>query len=272
MPLAKINGVNLYYELKGNSGEPIVFIHGSWGDHHSWDAVSDLLSKDFRVLSYDRRGHSQSERLNPQGNTDDDMKDLTTLIEHLGLAPAHIAGNSFGALLTLKTAFKRPDIFRTLIVNEPPLISLLEDGPDASRILPELNKRFDAVLSLLKKEDNEAGAHLFMETVAGGPGYWSQLTPEMQQKYTFNAPTWQDEMNDPEWNKIDLNKLKQFSKPALVTHGEISPAFFKLIVDKIIKVLTNVTPHTYSGAGHGPHSSHPAEYVSRVRKFISENS
>jgi pimeloyl-ACP methyl ester carboxylesterase len=62
MPMTTINGVKIFYELTGDSGEPLVLVHGSWIDHHNWDAVVPSLARSFRVLTYDRRGHSQSER------------------------------------------------------------------------------------------------------------------------------------------------------------------------------------------------------------------
>lgn len=41
----------------------MVLIHGSWGDHANWQAVVPGLSESFRVLTYDRRGHSKSEKV-----------------------------------------------------------------------------------------------------------------------------------------------------------------------------------------------------------------
>jgi pimeloyl-ACP methyl ester carboxylesterase len=60
MPFATVNSVALYYEITG-SGEPMVLVHGSWGDHHNWDTVVPLLSNSFQVVTFDRRGHSQSQ-------------------------------------------------------------------------------------------------------------------------------------------------------------------------------------------------------------------
>src|SRR5947209_18949834 len=95
MSVARVNGVELYYELSG-SGEPLVLVHGSWVDHRSWDPVVGLLARSFKVLTYDRRGHSGSERPDSQGSVFEDADDLPALIEALDLAPAHVAGNSYG--------------------------------------------------------------------------------------------------------------------------------------------------------------------------------
>ena len=104
MPLAQINDTKIHYRLEGASGDPLVLVHGSWGDHHSWDRVFPHLAESFRVLSYDRRGHSLSERPDTQGSVDEDAADLAGLIEHLDLAQAHILGNSFGGSISLRMA------------------------------------------------------------------------------------------------------------------------------------------------------------------------
>jgi pimeloyl-ACP methyl ester carboxylesterase len=140
MPIDKINGVKIFWELTGNKGEPLVLVHGSWGDHHNWDLVVGEFSKEFRVLTYDRRGHSQSDCPPGQGSVEDDISDLIGLIKHLNLSPAHIAGNSFGAVVVLKTAAKRPDLFRSMVIHEPPLIGLLKDNPNTRETLQIVNE------------------------------------------------------------------------------------------------------------------------------------
>ena len=56
-----VNGVRIAYQDVG-SGEPLVLVHGSWGSRHNWDPVVPGLAERHRVISYDRRGHSESER------------------------------------------------------------------------------------------------------------------------------------------------------------------------------------------------------------------
>src|SRR5687767_7977384 len=101
MPLEKINGVGLRYEVFGSGDVPVVLVHGSWGSHHNWDRVAPVLSESFRVVTYDRRGHSESERPPGQGSVHEDVADLAALIEHLEPGPAYVAGNSWGAVITL---------------------------------------------------------------------------------------------------------------------------------------------------------------------------
>jgi pimeloyl-ACP methyl ester carboxylesterase len=265
----KMNGVQLFWELTGNAGEPLVLVHGSWVDHHNWDTVVPSLSRSFRVLMYDRRGHSQSERPASPGSVHEDVADLTALIEELRLAPAHIVGNSFGGSIVLRLAGERPDLFRSLIVHEPPLLSLLADESNGQVAPQTIKARIAAVVELLEAGDMEAGVRQFVETIAFGPGAWAQLPSELQKTVIFNAPTFLDEMHDPETLSIDLTRLRSFSHPALLTLGEQGPPFFPPIVEKVAKVLPQAERKTFAGAGHEPEQSHPEVYVATVAEFIT---
>jgi pimeloyl-ACP methyl ester carboxylesterase len=265
----KINGVQLYWELTGDSGEPLVLVHGSWVDHHNWDRVVPSLSRSFRVLTYDRRGHSRSERPAAQGSVNEDVADLTALIEALDLAPAHIVGHSFGGSIALRLAGERPDLFRSLIVQEPPLFNLLSDDPDGQATLQAIKARIDAVEELLEAGDMEGGVRQFVETIAFGPGVWEQVPPEIKQTVIFNAPTFLDERHDPEALSIDLARLRRFPHPVLLTNGEQSPPFFAPIVAKIASVLPQAERKTFVGAGHEPEDSHPERYVATITEFVT---
>ena len=271
MPTDKINDVNIYWELAGREGEPLVLVHGSWGDHHNWDNVVSELSKTFRVLTYDRRGHSQSERKNVQGYMAEDVADLIALVEHLGLAPAHIAGNSGGAAVALKAAAINADLFKTLIVHEPPLFDLLKDNPEAAPYMQSVTSRIKAVTALIENGEDEEAAKLFVETIAFGPGAWQQLPSQVQQTFIYNAPTFLDETKDPENLFIDTSGLAHFSKPTLMTQGTESPPFFRMVLDQLAKAIRGAQRKIFEGAGHVPQLTHPKEYIEMVKEFCMTN-
>src|SRR5512145_308075 len=104
MATANVNGVRLFFEQRGGGGDAVVLVHGSWDSHVDWDLVLPRLADSFRVVVYDRRGHSRSERSTGQGSVREDVADLAALIEHLDLAPAWVVGNSFGTSITLRLA------------------------------------------------------------------------------------------------------------------------------------------------------------------------
>lgn len=269
MPTTTINGVNLYWEVQGQSGDPLVLVHGSWGDHHNWSPVVVELSRTFRVLIYDRRGHSKSERLQRQGTSEEDVSDLIALIEYLNFSPAHIGGNSGGAAIVLKTAARRPDIFKTLLIHEPPLFGLLRDIEEAQPMLKVVKSRIEAVVDLIMTQEYEQAAKLFVETIAFGPGAWQQLPDAAKQTFIYNAPTFLDEIRDPANLEFDTSTLSNYHQPALLTHGSVSPPFFIMGLNVIAQALPQAKRFQFDGAGHVPHLSHPQQYVQTVKQFCA---
>jgi pimeloyl-ACP methyl ester carboxylesterase len=266
MSTGTFNSVRLFWEQTGITGAPLVLVHGSWGDHHNWDAVVPGLARSFRVFTYDRRGHSQSERLPTQGSIEEDVADLAAFITTSKLAPAHVVGNSFGAAIALKLAAAHPDLFASLSVHEPPLVGMIQDHP----MMPGIRQRMGAVLETLKSGNAEAGARQFVENVALGPGMWEKLPPGVRQTFIFNAPTWIDEMNEAESAMtVDLDRLRSFTRPTLLSEGDQSPPFFAVILEKIASALPHAQHHVYRGGGHVPHLTHPDEFVRVVSTFIT---
>ena len=267
MALATVNGVRIFYELDGTGDIPLVLVHGSWDSHRDWDLVVPFLADSFRILRYDRRGHSASERVAGQGSVREDVADVAGLIEHLGVGPAWVLGNSFGASIALRLAGERPDLFRGLIGHEPPLFSLLADDPTAAPMLDQIGPRIVGVVERIAAGDHAGAAEQFVETVALGPGMWAQLPPVIQRTLIENAPTFLDEANDPEQLVIDLDRLQRFSRPALLTLGDQSPPIFAPVVARLGKALPRVEVTTLVGAGHVPHVTQPAAYAECVIGF-----
>jgi pimeloyl-ACP methyl ester carboxylesterase len=271
MASSRINGVRIYWEIDGGAGDPMVLVHGSWGDHQNWAPVLPALSSSFRVLTYDRRGHSRSERPSGQGSVREDVADLAALLEELRHSPTHVIGSSFGASIVLRLAAERPELFRSLIVHEPPLFGLLKDDANAARGLEAVRERISAVVSLLSSGDLPGGARQFVETIAFGPGAWSGLPREVRDTFVGDAPTWLDEIRDPEALEIDLTGLRGFAAPALLTIGDQSPPFFPRVVEKVAAAMRRAEMRSYEGAGHVPHLSHPELFVRLVKEFVARD-
>jgi pimeloyl-ACP methyl ester carboxylesterase len=263
MPLIELNGVGLLVEEAGG-GEPLVLVHGSWDDRQVWVLVEDDLAKSFRVISYDRRGHTGSEDSPEPGSRRDDEDDLAALIEAHGLAPTHLAANSFGASIALSLAARRPELVRSVCAHEPPLLALVADDPAVGQV----GEGAAAVVSLIDRGEAEAGARLFVEEVAIGPGAWELMPPEERAAMTANAGTFVDELRDPDWAMIDLDGLAALSCPVLLTQGDQSPPFFAAIIARLAEEMNHARVTTIPGAGHVPHQTHPTEWVAVVEEFV----
>lgn len=268
MPYATINDVQLYWELAGTSGEPVVLVHGSWVDHRNWGAVVPLLAQDYRVLRYDRRGHSQSERPAAQGSILEDAADLASLIEELGFAPAHVIGSSFGGSIALWLAAQRPDLVRSLTVGEPPLPNLLVGEPNGQQMLQQLKGGLAAVEERLAAGDMEGGVRYFVENIVFGPGAWEQLPAEIRETVVFNAPTFLDELHDPQAFEFDPARLRDISRPVLLVTTDESAPPFQLIVQRLADELPHADIKVFRGARHEPEQAQPQKYVEAVTDFL----
>jgi pimeloyl-ACP methyl ester carboxylesterase len=89
----------------------------------------------------------------------------------------------------------------------------------------------------------------------------------MREIFINNAPTWLDEVRDPEFLQMDLDALAAFDKPALATSGTESAPFFAPVVDKVAEPLPRAERVTIEGADHVPHISVPGRYVELVTTF-----
>jgi pimeloyl-ACP methyl ester carboxylesterase len=267
MPIEKVNGVKIFIEEFG-SGDPLVLIHGSWVDHMEWPFIVPPLSQRFRVIIYDRRGHSQSERLPAQGSVREDVADLAAITERAG-APAHVLGNSFGASISLRLAAERPELIRTLMVHEPPLFDLLRDDPETRPMAENLDAGIGPVVNALAAGNMEEGARRFVEMVLGPEAWDSMIPDEAKRTLINNAPTFLDETRDPEALNIDLRALSRFDHPVLLSGGSESPPFFAPVLAKLAAALPNAMRKTFAGAGHVPHLTHPAEYLEAIVGFAT---
>jgi pimeloyl-ACP methyl ester carboxylesterase len=267
-----VNGVRIAYADTGGTGIPLVLVHGSWGSHHNWGPVVPGLADHFRVVAYDRRGHSDSERPPGQGHFSEDVADLGALIEGLHLGPAWVVGNSSGAVITLQFAAARPDLLRGIIVHEPPLFDILGEGSAEALAMGEVEAGPLAEVGRRIAAGDDAGAaEHFVDQVALGPGSWAALPAAMRAMMTGNAPTFLDELNDPECSAVDETRLAAYDGPVLITAGGQSPPIYQPVERRIAQLLPQAERTTYAGAGHIPHVTHAEEYVTEVVGFIESN-
>lgn len=260
-----VNGVRLSYEVTGTGEVPLVMVHGSWIARRQWDPVVAQLADSFRVLTYDRRRYSDSERPSGQGSIRENVADLAALIEHLELAPAWVAGNSLGASITLRLAGERPDLLRGITVHEPPLFSLVATDPVAAPMVEEDMQTDAAVAERIASGDHAGAAEQFAEALA--PGLWTEFPPEIRQTMIENAPAFLDEWRDPDLYAFDLEWIREFPHPALLTVGDQSPPQFAPVITKLAEALPSVEVRTFTGAGHVPHMEHPQAYVEALAAF-----
>jgi 3-oxoadipate enol-lactonase len=108
-----VNHITLAYDRLGK-GAPLVLIHGFPLDHSIWDEVTPLLSSDFELILPDLRGFGQSGSPASAWTMTDLAKDIASLLDHLGIKSAFLAGHSMGGYVALAFAQAYPRRVRGL--------------------------------------------------------------------------------------------------------------------------------------------------------------
>lgn len=263
MSEATVNGIRLHYESVG-SGDPLVLIHGAWSDATTWEFVLPELAQRFRVLTYDRRGYSRSERPRSPWSVDDDGGDLAALLETLALAPVHVATSSYGGNVALRLAARRSELFRTLSCHEPPLFGVLDDR-ESEEALARLAPILAAVGRRIAEGDHEGAARHFTEEIMLGPGAWEEgLRAEVKARMVANAPPFLVQLQDPDTSSVDREALTRLHVPVRLTVGTESPSIHARVVDRLLRLLPDATREVIDGEGHIPHITNPLRYVGTV--------
>ncbi|KAL3443414.1 Alpha/Beta hydrolase protein [Aspergillus insuetus] len=121
------NGATLYYETQG-SGPLLILVPGGHGTSMLFTSLAATLSKNFRVVTYDRRGFHRSASLTvpPIGRAiSKHADDLAALITHLSNAKgATIFGSSWAAIITTSLVARYPELVTKAILHEPTLVAL----------------------------------------------------------------------------------------------------------------------------------------------------
>ena len=117
MAFARVNGIVIHYELRGNpGGRAIVFANSLGTDFRIWNAVTPALENEFRILLYDERGHGLTDAPPAPYAMTDHVQDLAALLDHLGIARTAVVGLSVGGLIAQGLAAARPDLVSALVL------------------------------------------------------------------------------------------------------------------------------------------------------------
>jgi pimeloyl-ACP methyl ester carboxylesterase len=115
------NGVEIAYGDQG-TGNPVLLVHGFASNSRvNWEAtgwVKTLLAAGYRVITFDHRGHGESEKLYdpPQYSAPIMADDAARLLIHLGISRAAVMGYSMGARVTAFLTMQRPEVVSRAIL------------------------------------------------------------------------------------------------------------------------------------------------------------
>jgi pimeloyl-ACP methyl ester carboxylesterase len=245
----EIGGRQLHYVDQGEEGQqPIIFIHGGLDDYRCWQFQIDSFSKKYRAISYSRRFAYPNKWIGnvvTDNTIEDNAKDLAELIRKLDLAPAHLVGASYGAYITLYCASKNPELAKTMVLNEPPIMQFLARSPIKEDV--ELLQRFITHVQIpsqdaFKRGDFGKGVQTFMDTIMNRENFFEKIPEEVKEYLMDNAKSLESELESAMSTSFTTQDVKKITTiPTLLVKGELSPKYFLRILDILSENMPNNT-------------------------------
>jgi pimeloyl-ACP methyl ester carboxylesterase len=178
--------------------------------------------------------------------------------------------NSFGGNVALGLAARRPELFRSLTCHEPPLFGLIAEDPEGQEAMQRVGGSLEGIAGRIAEGDHEGAARKFVEEIALGPGAWETLPPDVRELVAANAPTFLNELNDPDAMTIDEAALEGVQVSVHLTGGSESPPMFARVLDRLAELIPRATRETIDGAGHTPQVEVPERYVEVTLRAIRQ--
>lgn len=220
MPTVSLEDGTLHYEQRG-SGPPLVFIHGGWQDGRSWEPQIERFAENYRVITYDIRGHGRTgETETAAYSIDLFADDLETLLARLDIEQPILVGLSVGGMIARSVLDRQPDSIRGAVVGGP-----VQSLPSLG--FADLNPFFSPVQGVSQMVSTLGSAGAFrtllttMRTANGGP--WLSLDSDVREQAISAAGT----VPRAEYTKVfealydhDPIDLSHVETPLLVLYGD----------------------------------------------------
>lgn len=217
------DNTKIYYKVKGQ-GVPIIFIHGFSENHSCFRIQERVLSKKYKIITYDLRGHGQSDRVDKGLNLERFARDLKELIDHLQLEDVTLVGWSMGASIIFEYIrnFGLQGLSKICIIDKTP--KLINDNTWKLGLYHGSYTREDGIrdLNLIKRDWMDFGEG-FIKTMA--PYFNGDQMEIAKEKLKLNDPKvmysmWES-MIEEDYRCI----LEKISIPTLILFGEKSTLY-----------------------------------------------
>jgi pimeloyl-ACP methyl ester carboxylesterase len=269
MERAAVGGVELEYELKG-SGEPVLLIPPGPVAAAFLPLLSEqALADRYQLIRYHRRGQAGSTPAAPPVSFADHASDAASLLDHLGVRRAHVAGHSTGAAIALQLALDHPEVVATLALLEPPLFAVPSAGAFLEKAGPSLqaygagDKKAAMVsfLTVVSGLDWETCQAVLDERVPGGA---DRALEEADFFFGIDLPAINEWAFGPE-------QAASISQPVLSVLGTESERLFAEGADLLRSWFPQMDELTLQGAGHLLHMERPASAADGLAEFFGRH-
>ena len=231
-------------------GPPVLLVHGSVADGTATWAAQRPLAERWRLVVVNRPGFGE----NPPVERVNFEVDAPLVAELLGDG-AHLVGHSYGGVVSLLAAARRPEAVWSLTVAEPPAFAVASGHLAVADLVAALRKHWDEA-----PRDPEAFLRAFLELVGSAIDLPSPLPPSLQrgaEMLLVERGPWEAE--------IPLDELARAGFPKLVVSGAHHPGF-EAVCD-VLEQRLGAERAVIPGAGHSVQRT-GAPFNERLEAFL----
>jgi pimeloyl-ACP methyl ester carboxylesterase len=267
MPTVAIEGHRFYYEEQG-SGTPLLLIHAAGGDTGMFRGVVARLATSHRVITYDRRGYTQS-RAVPLPSSKEYLRrsaaDAAALLREIGAPRAVVMGWSMGGVIALALAVHHPDDVSRVILYEPLLHARKHLGIRMTRVA-------GGALGLGKVGLHRRGAKRFLRYLFGynaGGNAFDELEEPVRESLLANARTLLAEAEAGSGEELSERDFAKIRGPLGLIVGSKSARFLQQAVDRCAKIFPAARVIRVTGGDHVMSVRQPDLLVGAIRELLS---
>ena len=267
MERVQLNGADIEYDVRG-SGAPVVFIHGAILSDGFVPVIEQTgIAENFQIVHYRRRGYAGSSRAVAGMTMQGWAGDCIALLNHLGIASAHVAGHSFGAGIALQMAIDAPGRVRKLALLEPPLLSLVPSGGQFTEWVASVREIYDSGDKTAATDIVLAGAYgqdyRRFTDVALPAGAFDRAVSDIDTYFQVELGAMQH------WN-ITTEGLKDIRHPVLSMRGsDTLPVFFEG-ADLLQQWIPEIDTVSIPCASHDLPGRNPAAVATGLVEFFRD--
>lgn len=269
------DGTEIFYKDWGpKSARPIMFHHGWPLSSDDWDAqMLYFLSRGYRVIAHDRRGHGRSTQTDTGNEMDTYAADVVALTDHLDLRNAiHVGHSTGGGEVARYVARAKPGrVAKAVLISAvPPIMLKTEANPGGLPL-----EVFDGF-----RQSLAANRAVFYHDVASGPFYgFNREGVETIEPIVANW--WRQGMMGGAKAHYDCIKafsetdftedLKAIKVPTLVMHGDDDQVVpIADSAELAVNLIPNARLKVYPGWPHGMFVTHADVINQDLLAFIRE--
>ena len=267
--LAVGDGRQVHVRDEGPRDAPIVLLHGSNADLHTWQAWTDALSADYRVVRFDQRGHGLT---GPAADADYSIEtfagDIDAVVDALGVERFVLAGNSMGGAIAMQYAIASPDRLDGLVLVDASgaPIERDADGNIAFKLaaMPGVGSVMSQVLprSLVERSLSQSVSNQKIVTGEAVDRYWELA------RYPGNRDATRARFSTPR-SAFSAEQVAQTDVPTLVMWGEEDKLIPYEAAGWYMDHLPDATLAAYPGIGHLPMEEAPERSAADLQQWLA---